>query len=247
MDEGDATPEPMYVVHVKPRHRVFVGDRANDRVVAFDDRTYAVEGMAPAGDGVFHMWADGLGRQLWVNNDVDNTTSVIDPRRLDVIATVPTPADLVAEGGKPHDVIVGPFGIFAYVSVVGIPGANDYVVQYNAHSFAELNRAAVGKDPHLSLALQHNRLYVPCQGTNEVIVLNRFTMEPIDHLDVPGAHGAGMARNGRTSTPRTSPGAAPTRSSRSTLAPTSSSESPWTAPIRCRTTSRSPRADAGSS
>lgn len=198
MNDGDATPEPMYVVHVKPRHRVFVGDRANNRVVAFDDRTYDVEGMAPAGDGVFHMWADKLGRQLWVNNDVDNTTSVIDPRRLDVIATVPTPADLVAEGGKPHDVIVGPFGIFAYVSVVGLPGDHDYVIQYSTHSFEELNRAAVGKDSHLSVAIQHNRLYVPCQNTNEVIVLNRFTMEEIDHLDVPGAHGAGMSRNGRT-------------------------------------------------
>ena len=60
--------------------------------------------MAPAGRGVFHMWADYRGRQLWVNNDIDKTTTVIDPSTLEVLATVPTPADLVAMGGKPHDV-----------------------------------------------------------------------------------------------------------------------------------------------
>lgn len=197
MGEGDAMPEPMYVVHVPQRQRVFVGDRANDRVVAFDSRTFEVEGTAPAGAGVFHMWADGRGRQLWVNNDIDNTTTVIDPKHLTVIATVPTPADLVAMNGKPHDVILGPFGRLAYVTVIGVDGPNDYVVQYDTRSFQEIGRAAVGKDPHVSLARQHNRLYVPCQNSDVVIVLNRFTLGMITTLDVPGAHGAGMSRDGK--------------------------------------------------
>ena len=195
-DMGESTPEPMYVVHTKRWKRVFVGDRANNRVVAFDDRTYEVEGTAPAGAGVFHMWADPFGRQLWVNNDVENTTSVIDPHSMTVIATVPTPADLVASGGKPHDVIVGPSGDFAYVSVLNVAGDSDYVVQFDTSSFEEVGRAAVGKDPHLSLARQHNRLYVPCQNSNVVIVLNRYNLELITTIDVPGAHGAGMSKNG---------------------------------------------------
>jgi YVTN family beta-propeller protein len=193
---GDSAPEPMYVVHTPRKNRVFVGDRANNRVVAFDARTFEVDGMAAAGSGVFHMWADPQGHQLWVNNDIDNTTSVIDPGTLSVLATVATPADLVALGGRPHDVIVDPQGNFAYVSVLGIDGDEDYVVQFDTGSFEEIGRAAVGQDPHVSLARQHDQLYVPCQNSNVVVVLNRFTMEEITRIDAPGAHGAGMSANG---------------------------------------------------
>lgn len=194
---AEPTPEPMYVVYAHTHNRVFVGDRANNRVAVFDARSFAVEGTVPAGNGVFHMWADPQGKHLWVNNDIDNTTTVIDPASLTVIATVPTPPDLVGMGGKPHDVIVGPQGNYGYVSVLGVAGDNDYVVQYDAASFEETGRAAVGKDPHLSLARQHSRLYVPCQNSNVVVVLNRITMAPMTDVDVPGAHGAGMSRSGR--------------------------------------------------
>ena len=189
--------EPMYV-HYSARHRrVFVGDRANDRVVAFDARTFEVAGVADAGAGVFHMWGSaGLG-QLWVNNDVDNTTSVIDTGSLETLATIPTPADLVAAGGKPHDVIVGPQGEFAYVSVIGVEGPMDYVVQYDTSTFEEVGRAAVGDDPHVSLTPQTGFLYVPCQGADAVFVLDRWSMELVELIDVPGAHGAGMPTGGR--------------------------------------------------
>jgi len=195
-EAGDATPEPMYVVHTATHDRVFVGDRANDRVAVFDARSFAAEGTVLAGHGVFHMWADPQGKQLWVNNDIDNTSTVIDPSTLEVLATVPTPADLVAMGGRPHDVILGPQGEYAYVTVLG-PGANDHVVQFETATFTETGRAAVGKDPHVSLARQHERLYVPCQMTNEVYVLNRTTMAVEITLAVPGAHGAGMSTDGR--------------------------------------------------
>ncbi len=193
--EGDSPPEPMYVVHVATLNRVFVGDRANNRVVAFDDETFEEEGTVDAGNGVFHMWADPLGDQLWVNNDVDNTTTVIDPASLTVIATVPTPADLVAMGGKPHDVIVGPNGHYAYISVVGLD-SDDYVVQFDTGTFVETARATGGKDSHLSLAEQHNWLYVPSQNTGEVLVMDRSTLALSTTIEVPGAHGAGMSNSG---------------------------------------------------
>jgi YVTN family beta-propeller protein len=194
---AEPQPEPMYVVHVNSHNRVFVGDRANNRIVAFSARNFEVEGTVSAGNGIFHMWASPDGTQLWVNNDVDNTTTVIDPMALTVITTVPTPADLVAMGGKPHDVIVGPDGSYAYISVVGFAGANDYVVQFDTGTFLETARAAVGKDPHLSLAEQHSWLYVPCQNTDEIIVLDRMTLAQETVIPVPGAHGASMSRNGR--------------------------------------------------
>jgi YVTN family beta-propeller protein len=193
----EPTPEPMYVVSTATHNRVFVGDRANSRVAVFNANSFAVEGTVPAGQGVFHMWADQEGRQLWVNNDIDKTTTVIDPATLMVIATVPTPADLVSMGGKPHDVILGPKGRLAYVTVLGVAGDNDYVVQFDTATFTETGRAAVGKDPHVSLARQNPWLYVPCQNSNVVIVLDRYSMEMETSIDVPGAHGAGMSSNGK--------------------------------------------------
>jgi DNA-binding beta-propeller fold protein YncE len=190
-------PEPMYVVQV--RKRVFVGDRANNRVVVFDARSFIFEATVAAGSGVFHMWADPLERQLWVNNDIDKTCTVIDPLTLEVLATVPLPQDLTALGGKPHDVILDPhFGRFAYVSMIGVSGAADYVVKYSTQSFQEVGRAAVGKDPHLSVAQQNKLLYVPCQGSSVVMVLDRDSLQPVTTLAIPAAHGAGMTGNGQT-------------------------------------------------
>jgi hypothetical protein len=146
---SDNPPEPMYVVYVALNNSVLVGDRANDRVVAFDAADYSVLGTASAGQGVFHMWVSGTGTQLWVNNDIDNTASVIDPVTLTTVATVPMPADLVASGGKPHDVILSYDGSRAYVSMLGLAGPDDYVVQFETATFAEVNRAAVGQDPHV--------------------------------------------------------------------------------------------------
>ena len=194
---GPNTPEPMYVVHSQRSGYVFVGDRANNQVVVFDDADYTVVGTVPAGAGVFHMWADPHSRQLWVNNDIDNTVTVIDPVALTVLATVSVPADLVADGYKPHDVILDPKGRFAYVTFVGGGDAHDYLVQYSTHSFIELNRAAVGKDPHVSLTRRNRWIYVPAQNSNIVTVLNRRTLAFVTELSVPGAHGAAMTPNGK--------------------------------------------------
>jgi DNA-binding beta-propeller fold protein YncE len=194
---GDAMPEPMYVVYSWFKDRVFVGDRANNRVVVFNARDFSVEATVEAGAGIFHMWAGPRAGQLWVNNDIDNTTTVISPRTLQVVATVDTPADLVDLGGHPHDVIIDPTGRFAYVSVLGLSGDHDYVVKYSTRTFQEVGRAAVGKDPHLSLTQRNWFLYVPSQGNDVVTVLNRRTMELVTEIPVPGAHGAGMTLSGK--------------------------------------------------
>lgn len=190
--------QPMYVVYDHRGKTVFVGDRGNDRVVAFDSHDFSVKGEIPAGSGVFHMWADPRGKQLWVNNDIDKTISVLDPQTLSVITTIDMPTDLKDMGGKPHDVIVDPLGQYAFVSFLGFSGSHDYVVKYNTHSFREMGRVAVGKDPHLSLTQKNNELYVPCQGSDAVFLINRATMKVKEVIRIPGAHGAGMALNGKT-------------------------------------------------
>lgn len=191
-------PEPMYVVHSPKAKRVFVGDRANNRVVVFDDKEFEFEGSVATGSGIFHMWADPGDNQLWVNNDIDNTATVIDPVSLKVIHTVPMPPDLVELGGKPHDVILDPSGDFSYVTMVGIPGSTDYVVKFSTETFQEITRAAVGKDPHVSLTRRNKLLYVPCQNSNAVYVLRRRNLSVETIINIPGAHGAGMTRTGRT-------------------------------------------------
>ncbi len=194
---GESSPEPMYVTYSKGSGLVFVGDRANNRVVVFDKDDFSVVATIPAGSGVFHMWSDSHDRQLWVNNDIDNTATVIDPMTLDVIATVEMPADLVGEGFKPHDVILEPKGRFAYVTMLGGGGENDYLIQFSTETFAEINRVPVGKDPHVSLTARNDLIYVPSQNSNIVSVFNRDTLEPVTELMIPGAHGAGMTPNGK--------------------------------------------------
>jgi YVTN family beta-propeller protein len=190
--------EPMYVVFSPRRNRVFVGDRANDRVVVFNRHDFSVETSVPVGDGVWHMWSDPTEQQLWVVSDGDKTLTVINTTTLAVIITIPTPADLVAAGGKPHDVILDPVSRFAYITMIGLPGP-DVIVQYSTATFSEVGRTEVGEDPHLSLAKQNHLLYAPCQNTGNVFILDRDTLLPaVPPLSIPGAHGAGMARNGKT-------------------------------------------------
>jgi DNA-binding beta-propeller fold protein YncE len=166
-------------------------------VVAFDATDFSVLGTIEAGNGVFHMWSDPRDQQLWVNNDIDNTATVIDPQTLEVIGTVEMPADLVAQGFKPHDVILDPKGAFAYVTLLGSAGPNDYLVQFKTATFEEVNRAVVGKDPHVSLTARNDLIYVPAQGSDIVSIFYRDTLELVAELAVPGAHGAGMTPNGK--------------------------------------------------
>jgi DNA-binding beta-propeller fold protein YncE len=194
---GPNTAEPMYVVNSPAGGRVFVGDRANNRIVVLRTSDFSVEDTVPAGQGVFHMWASPNSDQLWVNNDVDKTITVIDVITLNVVNTIPLPADLVGMGGKPHDVVLEQNGSSAFVTMLGFAGQTDYVVKFSTDSFEEIGRAKVGKDPHVSLARQNKFLYVPCQNTNEIVILDRASLDEVDSLSVPGAHGAGMSRNGK--------------------------------------------------
>lgn len=187
---SEPLPEPMYVVYDAPTDRVFVGDRANNRVVAFDARTADVVGTAPA-TGIFHMWAAQAGNQLWVVDNVGNQMAVIDPATLSVLATVPV------TGGVPHDTVLEPDGSFAYVTVFVADGA-DQIVKYSTSTFQEVDRADVGEDPHLGINDLDDQLYSPCQGSDAVFVLDRATLDVVTTIPVPAAHGAWMTRGGRT-------------------------------------------------
>ena len=186
--------EPMYVVHNTQSNSFLVGDY-NGRVVAYGDQSLEVIGIADAGAGVFHMWLSPNNQQLWVNNELDKTISVIDPNNLSTITTIDLPADLLADGFKPHDVIVMPDNSAAFVTVLG-PLNEDYVLKYDATTFQEVARTPVGKDPHVALTASNNKLYVASQESDELAVLLRSDLSEVTVLNVPNAHGLGMNNAG---------------------------------------------------
>ncbi len=193
MPAGENQSEPMYVVH--KNGNVYVGDRANNRIVVFDKWDWSVIGEVPAGNGVFHMWAQPGGNQLWVNNDIDNTITVINTGNLEVITTIDLPADLVADGGKPHDVILNRTS--AYVTLVGLSGDNDVVIRYTLKNFKEKARADIGKDPHVTIDPRKGRLYVASQDSGEIRVLRRNNLSLVTVIEAPGAHGIDIRNNAK--------------------------------------------------
>lgn len=192
MPAATNTPDPMYVVQVGDE--VVVGDRGNDYVVRFDKGDYSVLGTVAVGAGVFHMWA--AAGQLWVNNDVDNTTSVIDTGTWAVIQTVTMPADLTAQGYKNHDVYVTTDA--AYISMLGGTGTGDYVLRYDRGTYAETHRTEVGQDPHLWHDRWTGKLMVASQGGDAVQVLDDDDLSLRQTFAAPGAHGIYVPRWTRT-------------------------------------------------
>lgn len=185
---GDA--EPMYVSHDGRRGRVLVGDRASSSIVALDDETFEVVGTVAVGDGVFHQWLDPNRRQLWVVGDTSQTVTVVDAGRLEVLSMIDIPADLVARGGKPHDVFVK--GRFAFVSMLGLDDGSGVVLRYSTRTFEETGRIATGADPHLYV--RGGTLYVASQGASTVTSYRTATLDERDRTEVPNAHGIWVTR-----------------------------------------------------
>jgi YVTN family beta-propeller protein len=174
--------EPMYVVYVAGTNKVYVGDRAGKKVHVLDPVTKNVERSIPVGSGVFHMWADGKGNQLWVNNDVDKTISVIDLKTNAVVKTI-------ALSVQPHDVFLNTDASRAYVSVFASNSTHpDSVFAFDTKTYARTAAVAVGKDPHLYHLAGSNQLFVPCQS-GQVYVLQGQSLAQLQKRDFAGAHG----------------------------------------------------------
>ena len=176
----EPTPEPMYVVHTHNHNRVFVGDRANDRVAVFDAATMTVEGTVPAGQGVFHMWADPQGKQLWVNNDIDNTTTVIDPAHS---AGPHHRADPGRPGGPGRQAPRRHPRAQAATSPTSASWACPETTTTWSSSAPRPSPRPVGRPwariPTSPWRARTRYLYVPCQNSNTVVVLDRQTLATV--------------------------------------------------------------------
>ena len=177
--------EPMYVSHDTRHNRVLVGDRGSSNIVAFDDETYEVVGSVAVGDGIFHQWADSDREQLWVVGTTNSTVSVVDTENLSLVTTFSLPAEVIADGGVPHDVFVA--NNHAYVSVLGLSDGSGLVIQYSTKDFSETGRIDSGGDPHLFV--RGGKLYVASQEASSISRFNANTLAPLGSQTVPAAHG----------------------------------------------------------
>jgi DNA-binding beta-propeller fold protein YncE len=209
MPAGAATPDPMYFWYNRNNDLLYVGDRANDRVVVFNPRTYTVvNDNIPAGDGVFHMWGSHTTNRLWVVNDTARAISVIDMTTNTNVGSRPTPND-AGPNAFPHDIVVEPDGSAAYVGIFSTDNpTNDIVVKYgNGAGFPELDRGATGKSPHVGLTASNNVLYAPSQNSDRADVLSRSTLDPVAAAILfDNAHGISPSEDGNTMYMTTFPG-----------------------------------------
>ena len=199
LPHGRAPAEPMYVAADPVSERFFVGDRANDRVVAYDGRSLEPVGEIAAGDGVFHMSANPESRRLWVVNDTAQQISVLDMNTLSPLTSFETPDDLRAF--QPHDIVVDPHANAAFVSMIDVEDDDreDWVLRYDAATFQETHRARVGDGPHLAAAaVDDGKLFVPVQTDDWVEVLSREDLSALPpDIAVPAAHGEELTADGR--------------------------------------------------
>ncbi len=185
--------EPMYLTYSPQNSYLFVADRANSRAVVFDAKTLDHVTNVPLGAGVFHCWIDRTEGQLWVTNDIDDTASVIDTRKLTVKTTVAMPPDLVADGYFPHDVTLGRQQDDVFVSLIG-GTQGGVVLRYSSKTFTETARRFLGDDPHVTLRRYlPNLAYINSQGAGSVLLIDRDTLADVaPSIAVANAHGAVM-------------------------------------------------------
>ncbi len=181
---------PAYVVYVPSKDKLYIGDRAQNKVHIVNPETQLLETSIPVGSGAFHLWADGIGKQLWVVNDIDNTISVIDLSNNTVVKTI-------SVGMKPHDIVLNASGTRAYISILtGDPKIPDSIYMYSAPDYNKLASKAVAKTPHLYHISNSNKLFVACQS-GTLFTLNGTNLTEISSIGLVGAHGifANPSRN----------------------------------------------------
>jgi YVTN family beta-propeller protein len=173
--------EPMYILYLPGKDRIFVGDRAQNKVHIINPANQSIETSIGVGSGVIHMSADAKENQLWVANDVSLSLSVISLSNNTVIQTINL-------GIKPHDVFLSSDGSKAYVSVQPGNGNPDSIYVFSTSSYAKLLSKAVGTLPHIYYSAINNKVYIANQS-GTFLVLDPTTLAESANTPVPGAHG----------------------------------------------------------
>lgn len=190
----DAGADPTYLAFSDERGMFYVGDFANQKVLVYDATDFSLKNTIPIQEGAFHMWASDAADQLWVNNIVSKTTSVIDLNSNTVVQTLGLPTNEISLGAdaSQHDVIISPNGSYAYITV--LDGADkSYVVQYNTSTYAYMGHAMIGGDAHLMV--KGDKLFAPSQNGNAITVFNPSDLSVEETISITGPHGVAVNDN----------------------------------------------------
>ncbi len=185
----DIGAQPTYLAYSKRNNRFYVGDFSNSKVLYYDANSFELQGEITIQEGAFHMWLNDYAGQLWVNNIVSKTTSVIDLSTNTLIQNIPLPTNEIpelTENAVQHDVTISSNGQAAYVTVLD-GSSTSYVVMYDTNTLNYIEHEVVGGDAHL-LSLDDN-IYVPSQNAGEITVLNGSNLNTLSLIPFEAAHG----------------------------------------------------------
>ena len=190
---GSSPAQASYLSYSSSQDQIYVGDDANSRIVVFDGETLNQVDILAMNQDVFHIWNNGT--QLWAVDRLAKVVSVFELSTGNKLADVPIPTDLETLGGEPHDVVVD--DTHAYVTILGVTG-DDQLVKFSTVTFSEVGRTAVGEDPHVTLHPTDRRVFVACQDSDNLFVIDRDTMIESKEISLLGGHGVWIPPQGQT-------------------------------------------------
>lgn len=185
--------QPTYLVHSEEQGRIYVGDFVNQQIVVYDDESFAPIGTIAIQEGAFHMMLSDVVDQLWVNNIVSKTISVVDLNTHTVSETISLPTNIgLTENAVQHDVTLSSDGMYAYVTI--LDGSDtSYVVQYKTSDYSYVRHTTVGGDAHLQIV--GSDLYVPSQEDGLISIFSQNDLTQKATLTFEGTHGVATVGN----------------------------------------------------
>ncbi len=183
--------QPTYLAFSKKRNQLYVGDFATQSIWVYRAENFKLEGRIPIQKGAFHMWVNDRIDQLWVNNIISKTISVIDLNSYKALKTIALPTKKqiprITKNAVQHDVVISPRGDRAFVTILDGP-SRSYVAVYDTQTLRLRASAAVGGDAHTFIS--DNRLYVPVQNNNKIVVFDVSDgLKRVSALSLESAHG----------------------------------------------------------
>ncbi len=175
--------QPTYIATNKI-NEIYVADFERGFVWVYKKDNFELTGKIKVQKGAFHMWFNKKGKQLWVNNIISKTTSVIDLTSYKVIKNLKLPAN-ISQDAEQHDVVISEDGRRAYVTVL-IGDQKSLVFMYDTSTLKLLKKVTVGGDAHLFTF--KNKVYVPVQNANRLIEFN-LNLDRKRTITLSSAHG----------------------------------------------------------
>lgn len=184
--------EPMYFGLGQAKSELWVGDRANSRLVILklSGRKIMLEDFLPTPAGLFHCMntQDQFEEYplVWTTCDIDNETIVYDITTRRKLAVIPRPPVVARLGGFPHDVSASVE--YGFVTYIGNSDGSGYVASYDAKTFELVGLRKTADDPHVAIR-DNTQLSVAAQG-GEVLFLSVPDLKLLSRSrDQPSPHG----------------------------------------------------------